>query len=97
MSRSNLKNKWMRKKMYEQYSYMHDVTGRNPHCLDEMPKNQPSRLVATHCSNDIAWLQEPGYCQGHKTRKRGRRIVAGIVRAKLKEEVRKETNEIIQS
>ena len=83
--------------MYEQYRYMHNVDGRSPHCLDEMSKNRPSRLVATHCSNDIAWLQEPGYCQGHKTRKIGRRIVAGIVRAKLKEESRKETNEIIQS
>ena len=41
MSRSYLKNKWMRKKMYEQYRYMHNVDGRSPHCLDEMPKNRP--------------------------------------------------------
>lgn len=51
----------------------------------------------THCHNDIAWLQEPGYCQGHKTRKRGRRLVAGIVRAYLKEESRRELNENIKS
>lgn len=38
----------------------------------------------TLCHNGIAWLQEPSYCQGHKTRKRGRRLVAGIVRSALR-------------
>ena len=51
----------------------------------------------THFNNDIVWLQELGYCQEHKTCKRDRRLVAGIVRAKLKEESRREMNDNIQS
>lgn len=52
--------------------------------------NRPSRFVAAHCPNDIRWLQEPGYCQGHKTRRGAHRMVNGIIRASLKEELRKQ-------
>ena len=82
MSRSKLKNKWMKKR------YIAD--GRNPHHLDEMPKNRPSRLVTMHCSADVSWLQEPVNCGGHRTRKGGHRLVSGIVRASLKEELRRD-------
>lgn len=78
MSRSRLKNKWMKKK----YGY----DGRNPHHLDEMPKNRPSRLVSNHCSADVSWLQEPTSFGGHKPRRGGHRLVSGLVRASLKEE-----------
>ena len=82
MSRSRLKNKWMKK------SYIAD--GRNPHHLDEMPKNCPSRLITTHCSADVSWLQEPTSFGGHKPRKGGHRMVSGIVRASLKEELHRD-------
>lgn len=90
MSRNRLKNSWKRKQVYGQVAYMHDAGRRNPHCLDEMPKNRPSRFILAHCKNDISWLQEPGYCQGHKTRRGAHRMVSGIVRASLKEELRKQ-------
>ena len=52
MSRSQLRNKWM-KKQYKRGG----VKGRNPHCLDEVPKNRPSRYITEHCSADVRWLQ----------------------------------------
>ena len=81
MSRSRLKNKWMKKK--------YNPGGRNPHHWDEMPKNLPSRLITTHCSAYVSWLQEPTSFGGHKPRKGGHRMVSGIVRASLKEELRR--------
>ena len=33
------------------------IDGRNPHRLDEMPKNRPSRYITEHCSADVRWLQ----------------------------------------
>ena len=69
-------------------SKMKDI-GRNPHRLDEMPKNKPSRYITTHCSADVSWLQEPGSFGGHRIPKGGHRRVSGLVRAKVKEEVRK--------
>lgn len=69
----------MRERVYEHYVYCHDVGARNPHCLDEMPKNHPSKLIAIHCKTDVAWLQEPvNYC-GHKPTKGGHRMVCGLV------------------
>ena len=82
MSRSRLKNKWMKRK--------YSPGGRNPHHLDEMPKNWPSKLITTHCSNSVSWLQEPTSFGGHKTRKGGHRRVSGIVRASLKEELHRD-------
>ena len=61
----------------------------NPRRLDEMPKNKPSRYITTHCSADVSWLQEPGSFGGHRIPKGGHRRVSGLVRAKVKEEVRK--------
>lgn len=96
MSRSRLKDRWKRKQAYEQCAYVLDVGERNPHCLDEMPKNHPSKFILAHCKNDIGWLQEPGYCQGHKTHRGAHRMISGIVRAKLNEETRMEVKWIEQ-
>ena len=94
MSRSRLRNKWMRKQYAKAgRSYMRRNMrnpDRNPHRLDEMPKNKPSRYIATHCSADVSWLQEPGSFGGHRIPKGGHRRVSGLVRARVKEEVRKQ-------
>lgn len=93
MSRSQLRNKHIRKK-YSTASKsimrwnMQDPD-HNPHRLDEMPKNKPSRYITTHCSADVSWLQEPGSFGGHRIPKGGHRRVSGLVRAKVKEKVRK--------
>lgn len=93
MSRSQLRNKHIRKK-YSTASKsimrcnMQDPD-HNPHRLDEMPKNKPSRYITTHCSADVSWLQEPGSFGGHRIPKGGHRRVGGLVRAKVKEEVRR--------
>ena len=94
MSRSNLRNKWMRKQFknvgrYVIQSNMKDI-GRNPHRLDEVPKNYPSRYITTHCSADVRWLQESTSFGGHSIPKGGHRKVSGLVRACVKEEVRKQ-------
>ncbi|MBR4392128.1 MAG: hypothetical protein IKT08_08515 [Bacteroidales bacterium] len=93
MSRSGLRNKWMRKQYAKaDLSYMRrnmQHPDRNPHRLDEVPKNKPSRYITTHCSADVRWLQEPGAFGGHRIPKGGHRRVSGLVRAKNKEEVRK--------
>ena len=93
MSRSRLRNKWMRKQYAKAgRSYMRRNMrnpDRNPHRLDEAPKNKPSRYIATHCSADVSWLQEPGSFGGHRIPKGGHRRVSCLVRARVKEEVRK--------
>jgi hypothetical protein len=86
MSRSRRKNKWMKKWVKDLYRY----GGRNSHHFDEMPKNSPSRLITTHFSADVSWLQEPTSFGGYRTRKGGHRMVSGIVRASLKEELRRD-------
>ena len=93
MSRSYLRNKWIRKYVRETYIYKRLSTHRNPHHLDEMPKNWPSRLITSHCSADVHWLQESTSFGGHSIPKGGHRRVSGIVRASLKEETRKEIQE----
>lgn len=95
MSRSKLKNKWMRKQYAEScWSYMRrnmQAPDRNPHRQDEMPKNFPSKFITTRCGGlKIGWLQESTSFGGHRIPKGGHRRVSGIVRAKVKEEVRKE-------
>lgn len=68
---------------------------RNQHRLDEMPKNRPSKYVTTRCGS-VAWFQEPGTFGGHKVKHQGHRMVSGIVRQKIKEEVRQTLCEVIE-
>ncbi|MBQ5474180.1 MAG: hypothetical protein IIT65_05665 [Lachnospiraceae bacterium] len=83
MSRSNLRNKWKRK----QYMDFH----RNPHHLDEVPKNNPSRFIITHCDIiKVRWLQETTSFGGHSIPKGGHRRVSGLVRASVKREIQKQ-------
>ena len=92
MSKSKLRNKWMRKQC-DNYnlSYRDNMKRRNPNRLDEMPKNSPSRYIITHCSEQkVRWLQESTSFGGHSIPKGGHRKVSGLVRASVKEEVRKE-------
>ena len=94
MSRSKLRNKWMRKQYAKQgRSYIRrnmQNPNHNPHCLDEVPKNNPSRYITEHCSADVHWLQESTSFGGHSIPKGGHRRVSGLVRANVKEEVRKQ-------
>lgn len=86
MSRSYLRNKWMKKE--------YDCSDRrNKHHLDEVSKNSPSRLITENCSADVGWMEHPGYCGGHRPRRGGHRRVSGLVRASLKEKFRKELRE----
>ncbi len=62
---------------------------RNPHRQDEMPKNGPSRLVLTHCSANVSWLEDSTSFGGHSRPKGGHRRVSGLVRASLRNETRK--------
>ena len=88
MSRSRLKNKYMRRK--------HRADGRNEHRLDEMPKNGPSKYISARCeAGKVRWLQEAGSFGGHSVRSQGHRMVSGIVRQKVKAEVRKEISDSI--
>lgn len=83
MSRSKLRKRWKRK----QYMDYH----RNSHHLDEVPKNNPSRFIITHCDIiKVRWLQESTSFGGHSIPKGGHRRVSGLVRASVKEEVRKQ-------
>lgn len=85
MSRSTLNSKYMRTKYY--------CDKINQHHLDEMPKNQPSKYISTRCdTTKVGWLQEAGSFCGHGVKHQGHRMVSGIVRQKVKEEIRKEIN-----
>ena len=57
---------------------------------DYAPRNHPSRYIITHTSADVNWLQESGSFGGHSIPKGGHRMVSGLVRASVKEEVRKQ-------
>lgn len=97
MSRSRLRDQWMRKEYANvgrsfSQSRMQD-NERNPHRLDEVPKNSPSRYIKTHCTADVHWLQESTSYGGHRIPKGGHRRVSGIVRANVKEEIRKQISE----
>ena len=64
---------------------------RNPHRQDEMPKNNPSKLILVHCSGiKVDWLQDSTSFGGHSRPYGGHRRVGGLVRASLKREQRKE-------
>jgi len=55
------------------------------------PKNRPSKLIATHCGiTKVEWLEDATSFGGHSRPKGGHRRVSGIVRARLKEEARRE-------
>lgn len=90
MSRSVLRNGQMKKS----YSGM---TSRNKHKLDEIPKNRPSKFIQMRCeSSKVSWLQEPGTFGGHKVKHQGHRMVSGIVRQKVTEEVRQEIQDSVE-
>jgi hypothetical protein len=94
MSKSKLRNKWMRKQYANAgrnfvQSNMKDIH-RNPHRMDEVPKNYPSRYITSHCSANVGWLQESTSFGGHSIPNGGHRRVSGLVRASVKREVRKE-------
>jgi hypothetical protein len=63
---------------------------RNPHRLDEVPKNYPSRYITDHCSACVYWLQKSTSFGGHSIPKGGHRRVSGLLRANVKEEIRKQ-------
>lgn len=93
MSRSHLHNKFMRKqwKGRSLFAAKADLPVRNEHRQDECPKNKPSKFITTRCSScKVSWLQEATSFGGHKIPKGGHRKVSGIVRAKVREEMRRE-------
>lgn len=89
MSRSYLRNKYMRKCALE-YSKMGVVVGdsKNKHKRDEVPKNRASKSITKYYNGDIENLNRPTYCSGHSTNK-GRRMVSGLVRAAKKRETQR--------
>ena len=99
MSHSKLHNKFMRKQWKGRFLFTAkaDLPVRNEHRQDECPRNKPSKFITTRCSfSKVAWLQEFTSYGGHKIPKGGHRKVSGIVRAKMREEVRREiVNELI--
>lgn len=90
MSRSYLRNKWMKQKIRQSFS---KADSRNQYSKDEMPKNRASKLIINHCSADVEWLDHPGSFGGHKPRKGGHRRVSGLVRASLKTELHRHLKE----
>ena len=83
MSRSYLRDK------YVKACWEHNITSRNPHHYDEKSKNSLSKLISRLCPS--AWeYKQKGSRQGHQVNNEGRRIASGIVRAKLKEETKRE-------
>ena len=58
--------------------------------LIDLTRCQRIALHATHCSADVGWLQESTSFGGHSIPTGGHRRVSGLVRACVKEEVRKQ-------
>lgn len=86
MSRSYLRHRYMR-----ELSDINTLSSNNKHRLDEMPKNNPSRFITKRIKVDkVCWLQESTSYGGHSIPKGGHRKVSGILRAKLKEELREQ-------
>ena len=88
MSRSYLRDK----EILKRFRFMHSL-GKNPHKRDEMPKNHVSKYVSTHGGSYAAWMEDATSFGGHKRQKVGHRMVSGIVRAHVKEEIRQQINE----
>ena len=82
MSRSYLRNRYMK-------VVMGSSDRRNPHHFDEMPKNRASKYITAHCKKSLSWLQEASSFCGHKVHTNGHRMVSGMVRQKVREEIRK--------
>ncbi len=61
----------------------------NPHHFDEVSKNCLSKYISTRCRY-AQFYRLRGYMGGHRTVKAGHRIASGIVRQKIKEEIRRE-------
>lgn len=73
--------------MRKQYMVFH----RNPHHLDEVPKNCPSRYIITHRDViKVRWLQESTSFGGHSIPTGGHRRVSGLLRASVKREIQKQ-------
>ena len=88
MSRSYLHDKEILKRL----SFMHPL-GKNSHKCHEMPKNHVSKYVSTHGGSYAAWMEDATSFGGHKRQKGGHRMVSGIVRAHVKEDIRQQINE----
>lgn len=67
--------------------------GKNTHKRDEMPKNHVSKYVSTHGGSYAAWMEDATSFGGHKRQEGGHRRVSGIVRAKVRKEIRQQINE----
>ena len=92
MSRSKLRDRYMRR-CYTGRSFKSskwDAPVRNPHRHDEMPKNNPSKLVLIHCHCSINRMMGWSTFRGHSCSTGAHRQVRGLVRACLKREHRKE-------
>lgn len=64
-------------------------SSHNKHRMDDMPKNSPSIFITVRIRADkVSWLQESTSFGGHSIPKGGHKRVSGILRAKLKEELR---------
>lgn len=62
---------------------------------DYAPQNWPPKHIVKYIKGSkVSWLQEPGSFGGHKVRKNGHRMVSGIVRAKMKDELIRMTDEL---
>ena len=90
MSRSVLKSKFLKKaKMKKESS--------NPNSLDDMPRNRPSKFISYRCSSTkVEWVQQHSTTWGHRPVKNGHSRISGIVRQKVKEEVRREIQDQLQ-
>lgn len=98
MSRSRLRNKFIRSKWIGHLIFASKANDpvRNVHRQDEVPKNKPSRYITQRIGfSKVAWLQESTSFGGHSIPQGGHRMVSGIVRAKVREEVRMEIEENI--
>lgn len=84
MSRSLLKSKFLKEIWPRKGS-------SNPNRLDEMPRNRPSKFISCRCrSIKVEWVQQHCTTWGHRPVKNGHSRISGIVRQKVKEEIRRE-------
>ena len=97
-SKLKLKDRFMRTRWFGRSNWVArwDRDIHNPHRHDEAPKNNPSKLITTHCSADVHWQQESTSFGGHSIPRVGHRRVSGLVRASLKNETRRMILEQLQ-
>ncbi len=75
-----------------------ETESRNPHHLDEMPKNQPSKYIQVRFGRDkLTWLQQHCTTWSHRPVKNAHPRISGIVRQKVNEEIRREIEDEIQT